>query len=193
MSARTPISRLRPTRRPSSVSTGSIGLTTEAGFIVALVARVFSSATHSRALPKVCMTPAVPNCSSRSPSWSSGAELGVKAAAASGMAGTIIFRGLCAIVEAYLLYWAFVYYVARKYFKFSREWAVPLASGISICGVSARHRYGEFHPRPACGTHHGVLADRGVHLHRNADPALHRFPLPVQRAHGGRRAGWASR
>ena len=66
-----------------------------------------------------------------------GAELGVKAAAASGMAGTIIFRGLCAIVEAYLLYWAFVYYVARKYFKFSREWAVPLASGISICGVSA--------------------------------------------------------
>ena len=30
-----------------------------------------------------------------------------------------------------------MYYVARKYFKFSREWAVPLASGISICGVSA--------------------------------------------------------
>ena len=26
---------------------------------------------------------------------------------------------------------------ARKYFKFSREWAAPLASGISICGVSA--------------------------------------------------------
>ena len=31
---------------------------------------VFSSATRSRALPKVCMTPAVPNCSSRSPSSS---------------------------------------------------------------------------------------------------------------------------
>ena len=30
-----------------------------------------------------------------------------------------------------------VYFVARKYFKFNREWAVPLASGISICGVSA--------------------------------------------------------
>ena len=27
--------------------------------------------------------------------------------------------------------------MARKYFKFSREWAAPLASGISICGVSA--------------------------------------------------------
>ncbi len=30
-----------------------------------------------------------------------------------------------------------VYLVARKYFGFSREWAAPLASGISICGVSA--------------------------------------------------------
>ena len=44
---------------------------------------------------------------------------------------------MCAIVEAYLIYWAVVYYMARKYFKFSREWAAPLASGISICGVSA--------------------------------------------------------
>ena len=30
-----------------------------------------------------------------------------------------------------------VYFVARRYFGFSREWAAPLASGISICGVSA--------------------------------------------------------
>jgi uncharacterized membrane protein YadS len=30
-----------------------------------------------------------------------------------------------------------VYFIARKYFKFSKEWAAPLASGISICGVSA--------------------------------------------------------
>jgi uncharacterized membrane protein YadS len=48
-----------------------------------------------------------------------------------------MFRGVCAIIEAYLIYWAIVYYVARRYFKFSREWAAPLASGISICGVSA--------------------------------------------------------
>jgi uncharacterized membrane protein YadS len=48
-----------------------------------------------------------------------------------------MFRGFCAIVEAYLIYWALVYYISRKYFKFSREWAAPLASGISICGVSA--------------------------------------------------------
>ncbi|MFL6654113.1 MAG: putative sulfate exporter family transporter, partial [Sulfurifustis sp.] len=49
----------------------------------------------------------------------------------------VMFRGLAAIIEAYLIYWAIVYFVARKYFKFSREWAAPLASGISICGVSA--------------------------------------------------------
>jgi uncharacterized membrane protein YadS len=30
-----------------------------------------------------------------------------------------------------------VYFVARKWFGFSREWAAPLASGISVCGVAA--------------------------------------------------------
>ncbi|MCP5112617.1 MAG: putative sulfate exporter family transporter, partial [bacterium] len=62
---------------------------------------------------------------------------GVKAAEQLGLASSVMFRGLCAIIEAYLIYWAVVYFVSRKYFKFSREWAVPLASGISICGVSA--------------------------------------------------------
>ena len=36
-----------------------------------------------------------------------------------------------------MIYWAVIYFIAREYFKFSREWAAPLASGISICGVSA--------------------------------------------------------
>jgi uncharacterized membrane protein YadS len=66
-----------------------------------------------------------------------GALVGVKAAGALGLASSVMFRGLCAIVEAYLIYWALVYLLARKYFRFSREWAAPLASGISICGVSA--------------------------------------------------------
>ncbi|QER41903.1 putative sulfate exporter family transporter [Thermodesulfobacterium sp. TA1] len=66
-----------------------------------------------------------------------GAVLGLKSAQAFGLASAVLFRGLCAIVEAYLIYWALVYWLARKYFKFSKEWAAPLASGISICGVSA--------------------------------------------------------
>jgi uncharacterized membrane protein YadS len=66
-----------------------------------------------------------------------GLGLGVKAVDALDLASAVIFRGLCAIVEAYLIYWAVVYFVARRYFGFSKEWAAPLASGISICGVSA--------------------------------------------------------
>ncbi|MEZ0343233.1 MAG: putative sulfate exporter family transporter [Caldimicrobium sp.] len=66
-----------------------------------------------------------------------GAVLGLKSAEAFGLASAVLFRGLCAIVEAYLIYWALVYFIARRYFKFSKEWAAPLAAGISICGVSA--------------------------------------------------------
>ncbi|ABO49982.1 conserved hypothetical protein 698 [Desulforamulus reducens MI-1] len=66
-----------------------------------------------------------------------GAAIGVKTLGALGLASTVIIRGICAVVEAYLIYWPVVYFISRKYFKFTPEWAAPLASGISICGVSA--------------------------------------------------------
>ncbi len=66
-----------------------------------------------------------------------GASIAVKTLGAFGLATTIIIRGLCAVVEAYLIYWPVVYFISRKFFKFTPEWAAPLASGISICGVSA--------------------------------------------------------
>src|SRR5881396_2707980 len=66
-----------------------------------------------------------------------GGFLGLIAAEKLSLATSLMFRGLAAIIEAYLIYWAVVYFVARKWFGFSREWAAPLASGISICGVSA--------------------------------------------------------
>lgn len=66
-----------------------------------------------------------------------GATVGVKAVAALALATIVIFRGLSAIVEAYLIYWPLVYLISRKYFRLPKEWAAPLASGISICGVSA--------------------------------------------------------
>ena len=53
------------------------------------------------------------------------------------LASSLMLRGLAAIVEAYLIYWPIVYLIARKGFGFSREWAAPLASGVSICGVAA--------------------------------------------------------
>jgi uncharacterized membrane protein YadS len=66
-----------------------------------------------------------------------GAFLAVTAAGRLTLATSLLWRGIAAIVEAYLIYWAVVYYIARKWFGFNREWAAPLASGISICGVSA--------------------------------------------------------
>jgi uncharacterized membrane protein YadS len=66
-----------------------------------------------------------------------GGVFAVTAASKLGFASSLLLRGVAAIVEAYLIYWAVVYYVARRWFGFNREWAAPLASGISICGVSA--------------------------------------------------------
>ena len=114
----------------------ALGLSTEAGYIVALVVGIiignvapgFVEKLHDACRPELFVKIAIVVL---------GCELGVKAADAAAFAGVVIFRGLCAIVEAYLLYWAVVYFVARKYFKFNKEWAAPLASGISICGVSA--------------------------------------------------------
>lgn len=114
----------------------SMNLTGEAGYIVALLAGL----TIGNFVPGLAryMEEAIrPELYIKTAIVLLGAGLGVKSAEAFGLASAVLFRGLCAIVEAYLIYWALVYFVARKYFKFSREWAAPLASGISICGVSA--------------------------------------------------------
>lgn len=66
-----------------------------------------------------------------------GMAIGIKTVGALSLAGTVIVRGLCAVIEAYLIYWPIVYFISRRYFKFTPEWAAPLASGISICGVAA--------------------------------------------------------
>ena len=114
----------------------SLNLTNEAGYIVALAAGllignllpVLSARLKVAIRPELYIKTAIVIL---------GGFLGVTAAEQLGLATSVMFRGLCAIVEAYLIYWALVYYIARRYFKFSREWSAPLASGISICGVSA--------------------------------------------------------
>lgn len=114
----------------------SMGLTGEAGFIVALLAGIFIG-NFTPGFAEKMKEALRPEMYIKIAIVILGAELGVKAVDALGLASSVIFRGLCAIVEAYLIYWALVYYVARKHFKFSKEWSAPLASGISICGVSA--------------------------------------------------------
>ena len=114
----------------------SLKLTNEGGFIVALIAGL----VVGNFLPGLAnwMKEAVrPEWYIKTAIVILGGFLGIIAAEKLSLATSLMFRGLAAIIEAYLIYWAVVYFVARKWFKLSREWAAPLASGISICGVSA--------------------------------------------------------
>src|SRR5262252_7313495 len=114
----------------------SLRLTNEGGFIVALLGGLvignffpkFADWMKEAVRPELYIKTAIVIL---------GGFLGITAADKLGLATSLMFRGLAAIIEAYLVYWAVVYFVARKWFGFSREWAAPLASGISICGVSA--------------------------------------------------------
>jgi uncharacterized membrane protein YadS len=114
----------------------SLRLTNEGGFIVALLVGIlianflpgFARWLNEAIRPELYIKTAIVIL---------GAFLAVTIAGRLSFAGSIVLRGVAAIVEAYLIYWAVVYFVARKWFGFSREWAAPLASGISICGVAA--------------------------------------------------------
>src|SRR5437899_2121590 len=114
----------------------SLKLTNEGGFIIALLVGL----AIGNFLPSFAawMKEAVrPEWYIKTAIVIVGGFLGLIAAEKLSLATSLMFRGLAAIIEAYLIYWAVVYFVARKWFGFSREWAAPLASGISICGVSA--------------------------------------------------------
>jgi uncharacterized membrane protein YadS len=114
----------------------SLKLTNEGGFIVALLAGIiianffprFAEWLKEAIRPELYIKIAIVIL---------GGFIAATAAGKLTLASSVLLRGVAAIVEAYLIYWAVVYFVARKYFGFTREWAAPLASGISICGVAA--------------------------------------------------------
>ncbi|HEY3789054.1 MAG TPA: putative sulfate exporter family transporter [Urbifossiella sp.] len=127
-----------PDKRTAYNISWSAGLTGEAGYLLALLCGLFISNFLPRA--GAWLKPAaLSELYIKTAIVILGAGLGASAAEQSekGKTAAILFRGLAAIVEAYLIYWAVVYFIARRFFGFSREWAAPLASGISICGVSA--------------------------------------------------------
>jgi uncharacterized membrane protein YadS len=116
--------------------TWSLKLTAEGGFVVALLVGLFIG----NFMPGFAqwMKEAVrPELYVKTAIVLLGGFLGVTAAEKLALATSLMFLGLASIIVAYLIFWSVVYYVARTWFKFSREWAAPLASGISICGVSA--------------------------------------------------------
>ena len=114
----------------------SLRLTNEGGFVFALVAGLiianvfprFAETIKEAVRPELYIKIAIVIL---------GGFFAVTAAGKLNLATSLLLRGVAAIIEAYLIYWAVVYFVARKWFGFNREWAAPLASGISICGVSA--------------------------------------------------------
>jgi uncharacterized membrane protein YadS len=114
----------------------SLRLTSEGGFIVALLAGLaianvfprFADWLRAAIRPELYIKIAIVIL---------GAFIAVTAAGKLNLASSLLLRGVAAIVEAYLIYWPIVYLIARKGFGFSREWSAPLASGISICGVAA--------------------------------------------------------
>jgi uncharacterized membrane protein YadS len=114
----------------------SLRLTGESGYVIALVAGL-AIANLLPGLGRWLAEAARPELYIKTAIVILGGTVGIKAAEQLGLASSVMLRGLAAIIEAYLIYWAVVYFVARKWFGFSREWAAPLASGISICGVSA--------------------------------------------------------
>jgi len=117
----------------------SLKLTNEGGFVIALLSGLvianffprFAAWLKEAIRPELYIKIAIVIL---------GATVAVTAAARLNLASSLLLRGAAAIVEAYLIYWAVIYYVARKWFGFSREWSVPLASGISSAALRRRLR-----------------------------------------------------
>jgi uncharacterized membrane protein YadS len=125
-----------PDKRPALKIAWSLNLTNESGFIIALLAGLVVGnflPGVARALKEAIR----PELYIKTGIVILGGFLGIAALEQRQLATSVILRGVCAIIEAYLIYWPIVYFISRRYFGFSREWAAPLASGISICGVSA--------------------------------------------------------
>src|SRR5882724_4950581 len=114
----------------------SLRLTNEGGFIFALIAGLIIANVFPR-LAETIKEAVRPELYIKIAIVILGGFFAVTAAGKLNLATSLLLRGAAAIVEAYLIYWAVVYFIARKWFGFSREWSVPLASGISICGVAA--------------------------------------------------------
>ena len=125
-----------PTEQQKFGISWSLKLTNEGGYIFALIAGLIIANFFPR-LAEALKEAIRPELYIKVAIVILGGVFAVTAAGKLGLASSLILRGVAAIVEAYLIYWAVVYFVARKWFGFNREWAAPLASGISICGVSA--------------------------------------------------------
>ena len=159
----------------------SLRLTAESGLIICLLVGLFIS----NFLPKFADSLK----EATRPEWYIktaivilGAGLGVKAVAAMGLATSVMFRGLCAIIEAYLIYWAVVYWMSRKWFGFSREWVCPPCLGDLYLRRFRGDRYGRRHPGASHRPGDGLLSRGDLCGRRAYHPAPSGASLSLQRA-----------
>src|ERR1700753_136540 len=125
-----------PADQAKFVVSWSLKLTNEGGYIVALLVGLvianafpaFADRLRSAVRPELYIKIAIVIL---------GAFIAATMSSKLTLASSLMLRGVAAIIEAYLIYWPVVYLIARKGFGFRREWAAPLASGVSICGVAA--------------------------------------------------------
>jgi hypothetical protein len=106
----------------------SLRLTGESGYVIALLAGL-AIANLLPGLAGWLGEAARPELYIKTAIVILGGTVGIKAAEQLGLASSVMWRGLAAIIEAYLIYWAVVYFVARKWFGFS--W--PRASRSAGC------------------------------------------------------------
>jgi hypothetical protein len=164
----------------------SLKLTNEGGYIFALIAGLiianffprFAEAVREAVRPELYIKVAIVIL---------GGVFAVTAASKLGFASSLLLRGVAAIVEAYLIYWAVVYFVARKWFGFNREWAAPLRLRHFDLRRLSRHRRRRRNSRPAGGAGSGVIAGRYLRRGGSAHPAVYRAGLSLASAAGGRR------
>ncbi len=113
-----------------------------------------------------------------------GIKLDIQSMSAADYAFELAITGAAATFAADLLFWPIRYTVSRRIFKLPREWAATLASGVSICGVSASIATGgAIRSKPIVPVIVSALVD--VH----ADLCRHRHHHGFFKAQGDRPAG----
>ena len=185
-----PRSRRRSSR--NSASAGRCGLPTKARYIFALIAGLiianflprFAAAIKEAVRPELYIKVAIVIL---------GDFFAVTAAGKLSLASSLVLRGLAAIAEAYLIYWAVVYFVARKWFGFSaRVGGAARLRHLDLRRVGGdRHR--RRHPRAAARAGAGILAGRGVRGHRGAGAAVRLRSLARRTSRWSPAPGWGSR
>ncbi|MCP5114476.1 MAG: putative sulfate exporter family transporter, partial [bacterium] len=97
-----------PNKRADFDIDWSLSLTAEAGYIIALLLGLVIG-NFTPGVAEKLKEALRPELYVKTAIVILGGTVGVKAAEQLGLASSVMFRGLCAIIEAYLIYWAVVY------------------------------------------------------------------------------------